>query len=101
MADLIANDTNRISNRFSNGEYTDFNSAMAAIRSAYLAEKRTDDEVGAAFWGEQIAEVDKAQEIYERHMQGVKEKIAAELRDQNLEQFAEALESDDCSGFAY
>ena len=49
MADLIANDTNRISNRFSNGEYTDFNSAMAAIRSAYLAEKRTDDEVGG--WG--------------------------------------------------
>jgi hypothetical protein len=91
----------RISNNFSSGVYRDFESAMVALKAAYADERSTDDDLGQTFWDEQIAEVEQAQEIYDRHMTGVKEKIVLELREQGLDQFADALETGDYSVFAY
>lgn len=90
-----------ISNDLSRGYYSDFEGALSALKAAYNYEKSCDDETGREFWDGAITDIDCAQEVYDRHMAGVKEKIVLDLRLQGLDQFADALESGDYSGLAY
>ena len=98
----MESEATKISNAFARGEFRgDFEAAIAAIKTAYYYEKSSDDELASPFWDAEISRCDQAKEIYDRHMVVVKEAICAELRQQGLTRFADALESGDYSSFAY
>lgn len=92
----------QISNQFFDGYYRDFEQAIAALITAYRNEKAIEEnEQGKSFWEREISKCQKADEIYTRHMEAIKQKIIDELMAEGLEEFAEALESGDYSSFAY
>jgi len=90
-----------ISNRLYHNEFASFSLAVQRLRIALQIEMRNDPVNSPSaedFWGEQIRDCDRAMAIFQSLP---KVDAIDRMREEGLEQFADALQCNDCSFLAY
>ena len=88
-----------ISNQLYHSDFSSFSLAVQRLRIALQLEMRSDHLPSAEeYWGKQIAECDRATEIFRSHR---KHDAINQMHKEGLGQFADALEYNDCSFLAF
>ena len=89
----------RISDQLYHSDFLGFSLAVQRLRIALQIELRNDPLPSAnEHWGNQINDCDRAMEIFKTYS---KFDAIDQMREEGLEQFADALQFNDCSFLAY
>ena len=89
----------KISDQLYHSDFSSFSLAVQRLRIALQIELRTDPIPSAqVFWGNQISDCDRAMEIFKTYS---KFDAIDQMREEDLTQFADALQFNDCSFLAY
>lgn len=99
----MGNQAVALSNKVGSGEYG-FTESISLLVQAYKLELSIcsgADGDSSSSWGEAIAEAQQALAIYTEAIKTAQEQAVAAMRAKGLDDFADALESGDCSALAY